>query len=173
MIEHMNVIDTLSCQITALLDLMMMAEKDVDIKSIKTASEMCLTMHDELMAEVDKISKELKEQEKSKVIEILKETDLPNIKDGKEVDIGHSYTYKTDCCGDRYIKAEEVKYLLKNERNDTIDEFARKLYEVCNEMIETCGSNTAPISWAEAYADFKVDIEETAEQLKEQKCGIH
>ena len=75
MIEHMNVIDTLSCQITALLDLMMMAEKDVDIKSIKTASEMCLTMHDELMAEVDKISKELKEQNKSKVIEILKEQD--------------------------------------------------------------------------------------------------
>ena len=73
MIEHMNVIDALSSQITALLDLMMMAEEDVDIKSIKMASEMCLTMHDELMAEVDKMSKEIKEQEKSKVIEILKE----------------------------------------------------------------------------------------------------
>ena len=55
MIEHMNVIDTLSDQISALLDLMMMAEEDVDIKSIKKASEMCLTIHDELMAEVDKI----------------------------------------------------------------------------------------------------------------------
>ena len=55
MIEHMNVIDTLSNQISALLDLMMMAEEDVDIKSIKKASEMCLTIHDELMAEVDKI----------------------------------------------------------------------------------------------------------------------
>ena len=173
MIEHMNIIDALSDQITALLELMQCANDSADISSIRVASEMCLTMHDELMAEVDKISKELKEQEKSKVIEILKETDLPNIKDGKEVDIGHSYVYKTDCCGDRYIKAEEVKYLLKNERNEAIDEFARKLYEVCNEMIETCGSNTAPISWAEAYADFKVDIEETAEQLKEQKCGIH
>ena len=75
MIDIRNKIDTLSLQITALLDLMMMAEKDVDIKSIKTASEMCLTMHDELMAEVDKISKELKEQNKSKVIEILKEQD--------------------------------------------------------------------------------------------------
>ena len=32
-------------------------------------------MHDELMAEVDKMSKEIKEQEKSKVIEILKEQD--------------------------------------------------------------------------------------------------
>ena len=60
MIEHMNVIDTLSDQITALLDLMMMAEESVDIQSIKTASEMCLTMHDELMAEVDKIVEELK-----------------------------------------------------------------------------------------------------------------
>ena len=103
-----------------------------------------------------------------KVIEILNETDLPNIKDEKEVDIGHSYVYKTDCCGDRYIKAEEVKYLLKNERNEAIDEFARKLYKGCNEMIkQTCGSNTAPMSWAEAYANFKDDIEEIAEQLKE------
>lgn len=64
MIEHMNVIDTLSDQISALLDLMMMAEESVDIKSIRIASEMCLTMHDELMREVDKISKELKEQDK-------------------------------------------------------------------------------------------------------------
>ena len=75
MIEHMNIIDALSNQITALLDLMMMAEESVDIQSIKTASEMCLTMHDELMAEVDKMSREIKEQEKSKVIEILKEQD--------------------------------------------------------------------------------------------------
>ena len=73
MIEHLNTINTLSLQITALLDLMMMAEDSVDIQSIKTASEMCLTMHDELMAEVDKMSKEIKNQEKSKVIEILKE----------------------------------------------------------------------------------------------------
>ena len=73
MIEHMNTIDTLSLQITALLELMQCAEDSVDISSIRIASEMCLTMHDELMAEVDKISKEIKEQEKSKVIEILKE----------------------------------------------------------------------------------------------------
>lgn len=73
MIEHMNIIDTLSDQITALLDLMQSANDSVDISSIKMASEMCLTMHDELMAEVDKISKEIKNQEKSKVIEILKE----------------------------------------------------------------------------------------------------
>ena len=58
MIKHMNVIDTLSDQITALLDLMMMADDSVDISSIRVASEMCLTMHDELMAEVDKIYKD-------------------------------------------------------------------------------------------------------------------
>ena len=169
MIEHMNTINILSCQITALLDLIHCSGDSADIASIRIASERCLTMHDELMGEIDKINKEIKEQEKSKVIEILKETDLPNIKDGKEVDIGHSYVYKTDCCGDRYIKAEEVKYLLKNERNEAIDEFARKLHKGCNEMIkQTWGSNTAPISWAEAYANFKEDIDEIAEQFKEQ-----
>ena len=71
----MNTIDTLSDQITALLDLMMMAEENVDIQSIKTASKMCLTMHDELMGEVDKMSKEIKDQEKYEVIEILKESE--------------------------------------------------------------------------------------------------
>ena len=59
-IEHMNTIDTLSDQITALLDLMMCTDDDVYISSIRVASEMCLTMHDELMGEVDKISKEIK-----------------------------------------------------------------------------------------------------------------
>ena len=75
MIEHMNIIDTLSLQITALLDLIHCSGDSADISSIRVASEMCLTMHDELMAEVDKIRKEIKEQEKSKVIEILKEQD--------------------------------------------------------------------------------------------------
>ena len=73
MIEHMNTIDALSLQITALLELMQCADDSVDISSIRVASEMCLTMHDELMAEVDIMSREIKEQEKSKVIEILKE----------------------------------------------------------------------------------------------------
>ena len=68
-----NKIDTLSDQITALLDLMQCANDNADISSMRVASEMCLTMHDELMAEVDKIRKEIKEQEKYKVIEILKE----------------------------------------------------------------------------------------------------
>lgn len=49
MIEHMNVIDALSDQITALLDLIHCSGDSADISSIRVASEMCLTMHDELM----------------------------------------------------------------------------------------------------------------------------
>ena len=64
MIEHLNIIDALSDQISALLDLMQCADDSADISSIRVASEMCLTMHDELMAEVDKMSKEIKEQKK-------------------------------------------------------------------------------------------------------------
>ena len=71
----MNTIDTLSDQITALLELMQCANDSADISSIRAASEMCLTMHDELMAEVNKISKEIKKQDKYEVIEILKEQD--------------------------------------------------------------------------------------------------
>ena len=59
MIEHINTIDTLSDKITALLDLMMMADDSVYIKSIHTASEMCLTMHNELIIEVRKLSKKI------------------------------------------------------------------------------------------------------------------
>ena len=48
-----------------------------------------------------------------------------------------------------------------------IDEFADKLNAKCSEMIkDKWNSNVAPISWAEAYADFKDDIEEIAEELK-------
>ena len=75
MIEHISKINILSLQITALLELMQCANDSADISSIRVASEMCLTMHDELMGEVDKMSKEIKAQEKYKVIEILKEQD--------------------------------------------------------------------------------------------------
>ena len=48
-----------------------------------------------------------------------------------------------------------------------IDEFADKLNAKCSEMIkDKWNSNVAPISWAEAYADFKDDIDEIAEELK-------
>ena len=61
MIEQINTIDTLSLQITALLELMQCANDSVDVSSIRVASEMCLTMHDELMGEIDKITEKLKE----------------------------------------------------------------------------------------------------------------
>ena len=51
--------------------------------------------------------------------------------------------------------------------NKAIDDFTEKLNAKCDGMIkEQWNSNVAPISWAEAYADFKDDIEEIAEQLK-------
>lgn len=48
-----------------------------------------------------------------------------------------------------------------------IDEFADKLNAKCSGMIkDKWNSNVAPISWAEAYANFKDDIEEIADKLK-------
>ena len=73
-----------------------------------------------------------------------------------------------------WFSKEQLEEHDKQIRADAIDEFARELHKGCNEMIkQTWGSNTAPISWAEAYADFKEDIDQIAEELKEQKCGIH
>ena len=52
--------------------------------------------------------------------------------------------------------------------NKAIDDFAEKLNAKCDGMIkDKWNSNVAPISWAEAYADFNDDIDEIAEQLKE------
>ena len=57
----------------------------------------------------------------------------------------------------------------KQIRSDAIDEFADKLNAKCSGMIkDKWNSNVAPMSWAEAYANFKEDIDEIAEQLKEQ-----
>ena len=51
--------------------------------------------------------------------------------------------------------------------NKAIDDFAEKLNAKCDGMIkDKWNSNVAPISWAEAYADFKDDIDEISEQLK-------
>ena len=48
-----------------------------------------------------------------------------------------------------------------------VDDFAEKLNEKCDGMIkDKWNSNVAPISWAEAYADFKDDIDDISEQLK-------
>ena len=48
-----------------------------------------------------------------------------------------------------------------------VDDFAEKLNEKCDGMIkDKWNSNVAPISWAEAYADFKDAIDELTEELK-------
>ena len=86
-------------------------------------------------------------------------TELPNIKDCKEIDIDYSYAYKTDCAGDRYIKAEEVKYLLECERNKAIDDFAEKICEILEEY--QTGFNM--VSMANIW-HFSIEF---AEQLKE------
>ena len=50
---------------------------------------------------------------------------------------------------------------------NAIDDFAEKMNAKCDGIIkEKWNSNVSPISWAEAYADFKDDIDEIAEQLK-------
>ena len=81
------------------------------------------------------------------------ETQLPNIKDKNCDGIGYSYAYKTDCAGDRYIKIDEVRYLLKCERNKAIDDFAERLCYKIKSEIDDCSDE---LQW----------IDEIAEQLK-------
>ena len=65
------------------------------------------------------------------------------------------------------IHMPERLHLVENGYNKAVDDFAEKLNAKCDGMIkEKWNSNVAPISWAEAYADFKDDIEDIAEQLK-------
>ena len=61
-----------------------------------------------------------------------------------------------------------TQIMLKEEYCKAVDDFAEKLNEKCDGMIkDKWNSNVTPISWAEAYADFKDDINDIAEQLKE------
>ena len=65
------------------------------------------------------------------------------------------------------FSGDMTQAMLKEEYCKAIDDFAEKLNAKCDGMIkEKWNSNVAPISWAEAYADFKDDIEDIAEQLK-------
>lgn len=89
-------------------------------------------------------------------------TELPNIKDCKDIDIGYSYAYKTDCAGDRYIKAEEVKYLLKCERNKAIDDFAEALIRYVD-----CGHLCSPTEVRWSDLSVVEMVKKLAEQLKE------
>ena len=64
-------------------------------------------------------------------------------------------------------KIDELSKYAESQYNKAIDDFAEKLNAKCDGMIkDKWNSNVAPISWAEAYADFKDDIGEIAEQLK-------
>ena len=78
-----------------------------------------------------------------------------------------SFSYNTN--PSRYtIEQKELVKFVNFIYSRAIDDFAEKLNAKCNGMIkDKQNSNVAPISWAEAYADFKDDIEEIAEQLKE------
>ena len=90
------------------------------------------------------------------------ETELPNIKDKDCESIGYSYAYKTDCAGDRYIKVDEVRYLLKCERNKAIDDFKKILtIEKIKEYAESDGFIN--------LNNCSLMIFDIAEQLKEQK----
>ena len=65
------------------------------------------------------------------------------------------------------FSGDMTQAMLKEEYCKAIDDFAEKLNAKCDGMIkDKWNSNVAPISWAEAYADFKDDIDEIAEQLK-------
>lgn len=64
-------------------------------------------------------------------------------------------------------KIEELSKYAEIQYEKAIDDFAEKMNAKCDGIIkDKWNSNVAPISWAEAYADFKDDIDETAEQLK-------
>lgn len=65
------------------------------------------------------------------------------------------------------FSGDMTQIMLKEEYCKAVDDFAEKLNVKCDGMIkEKWNSNVAPISWAEAYADFKDDIDDIAEQLK-------
>ena len=65
------------------------------------------------------------------------------------------------------FSGDMTQIMLKEEYCKAVDDFAEKLNAKCDGMIkEKWNSNVAPISWAEAYADFKDDADEITEQLK-------
>lgn len=65
------------------------------------------------------------------------------------------------------IHMPERLHLVENGYNKALNDFAEQLNAKCDRMIkEKWNSNVAPISWAEAYADFKDDIDEIKEELK-------
>ena len=64
------------------------------------------------------------------------------------------------------FSGDMTQIMLKEEYCKAVDDFAEKLNAKCDGMIkDKWNSNVAPISWAEAYADFKDDADEITEQL--------
>ena len=84
----------------------------------------------------------------------------------REIEISYDYNHsKNDY--DIVLNLTELANLIKTLQDKAVDDFAEKLNEKCDGMIkDKWNSNVAPISWAEAYADFKDDINDIAEQLK-------
>ena len=65
------------------------------------------------------------------------------------------------------FSGDMTQIMLKEEYYKAVDDFSEKLNAKCDGMIkEKWNSNVTPISWAEAYADFKDDIDEIKEELK-------
>lgn len=85
--------------------------------------------------------------------------------DRKQYDKGYSDGHSDGHSGG-YNKGYSDGY--SDGYNKAIDDFADKMNVKCDGMIkDKWNSNTAPISWAEAYADFKDDIDEIAEELRQ------
>ena len=55
--------------------------------------------------------------------------------------------------------------------NQGIEEFENKLQQRCDDKINSMWGNECnkPVSWSHAYAEFKNDIEEVSNKLKEEK----
>ena len=80
---------------------------------------------------------------------------------------GQIFIDSEEVCGNTMIDTYLAQEYVEQEYNKAIDDFAEKLNAKCDGTIkDKWNSNVAPISWAEAYADFKDDIDEIAEQLK-------
>ena len=74
--------------------------------------------------------------------------------------------HKMIFCGDCDWEERPVTTLAEI-RAKAIDEFAEKLDAHCEKMMKDEWNNLVqPTSWASAYAEFKEDVEEIAEQLK-------
>ena len=65
------------------------------------------------------------------------------------------------------FSGDMTQIMLNEEYYKAADDFSETSNATRDGMLkEKWNSNVTPISWAEAYADFKDDIEDLAEQLK-------